>query len=305
MVWCPGGLFTMGSDRHHPEEAPAHSVRVSGFWIDETAVTNEHFARFVRATGYLTSAERPRDPQVYPFADPHALEPGAFVFRRPGPGLDAHNFRHWWRREPGACWRCPEGQGSSLSGRFDHPVVHVAFADAVAYAKWAGKELPTEAEWELVARGGFEGAEYAWGNEAQPGGRLLANTWQGEFPVHNLCADGYAGTAPVRSYPPNSYGIYEMIGNVWEWTADWYRPNHGQFDSSTVALNPRGPRREHSYDTRITEAHLPRKVVKGGSFLSAESHGRHFRPAARAPQPVDMTAADLGFRCIVRTPVVT
>jgi formylglycine-generating enzyme len=301
MVWCSGGVFTMGSNRHLPEEAPAHCVRVSGFWIDQTTVTNEHFARFVRATGYLTVAERSRDPARFPFASPAALVPGSYVFGRPSITVDLHNFRNWWRWAAGACWRCPEGPGSSLSGRLDHPVVQLAFEDALAYARWAGKELPTEAEWEFAARAGLEGAEFAWGEQAEPAGKPLANTWQGDFPVQNLCTDGYAGTAPVRAYPPSAYGLYEMIGNVWEWTADWYRPNHGADASATCAMNPRGPRREHSFDPHITHAQVPRKVVKGGSYLSSASHGRRYRPAARAAQTVDTAATDIGFRCVLRS----
>jgi len=295
MAWCPDGVFTMGSDRHFPEEAPAHRVSVSGFWMDVTAVTNEDFARFVRATGYLTVVERS------PATDRRQLAPGGQVFSRPRLCVDLHNFRYWLHHEPGACWRCPEGPGSSLAGRFNHPVVHIAYEDALAYARWAGKDLPTEAEWEYAARGGLEGTEFAWGDELTPGGRHMANLWQGDFPLHNLCDDGFEGTAPARSYPENAYGLYQMIGNVWEWTSDWYQPRHTPQDSALCTINPRGPSMEHSYDPRTPGARVPRKVLKGGSFLCSATHSRRYRPAARMPQRIDLAACHVGFRCVLRT----
>ena len=223
MAWIPGGTFLMGSDRHYPEERPCHSVKVAGFWMDQTAVTNRDFARFVAATGYKTVAERPLDPALYPGAPADMLAPGALVFRMTDGPVDTRDIRNWWHWTKGAHWRAPEGPGSDIKGREDHPVVHVAFEDASAYAAWAGKDLPTEAEWEYAARGGLDGAEFAWGDELAPGDVHLANTWQGPFPWRNFEADGFAGTCPVQSFPPNGYGLFEVCGNVWEWTVDWWR----------------------------------------------------------------------------------
>jgi sulfatase modifying factor 1 len=304
MVRVPGRTFVMGSDRHYPEEAPAHRVSVSEFWIDETAVTNAQFARFVAATGYVTVAERPLDPRQYPGADPSMLVPGALVFQRSRGPVDLRDFRNWWAYVPGACWRSPEGPGSTIDGLDDCPVVHVAFEDAEAYARWAGKALPTEAQWELAARGGLEGAEFVWGDELTPEGRHLANTWQGEFPWQDLGADGFKGIAPVKSFPPNGYGLYEMAGNVWEWTTDWYRDRHNEpspTESCCAPQNPHGPSVEHSYDACMPEIHIPRKVLKGGSFLCAPNYCRRYRPAARYPQMVDTATCHIGFRCVSRS----
>lgn len=303
MVWVPGGRFLMGSDRHYPEEAPAHPVTVSGFWMDTTAVTNAEFEQFVSATGYRTVAERPLDPAQFPGADPDLLLPGALVFRPTTRRVDLRDFRNWWSYVPGACWREPEGPGSSIGDRRDHPVVQVAFEDAEAYATWAGKGLPTEAEWEFAARGGLEGAEFVWGDELAPQGRHLANTWQGEFPWQNLAMDGFERTAPVGSFPPNGYGLYEMAGNVWEWTTDWYRDRHRKphpTKSCCAPTNPRGPSVEHSYDPCQPKVKIPRKVLKGGSFLCAPSYCRRYRPAARYPQMVDTATCHIGFRCVQR-----
>lgn len=305
MVWVPGRTFLMGSDNHYPEEAPAHRVRVSGFWMDETAVTNAQFARFVASTGYVTVAERPLDPAQYPGADPSMLVPGGLVFRKRRGPVDLRDFRNWWAYVPGTCWRSPQGPGSSIEGLDDCPVVQVAFEDAEAYARWAGKALPTEAEWELAARGGLEGAEFAWGDELAPEGKHLANTWQGEFPWQNLRADGFEGIAPVKSYPPNGYGLYEMAGNVWEWTTDWYRDRHKKphpTKSCCVPQNPRGPSMEHSYDACMPKVQIPRKVLKGGSFLCAPNYCRRYRPAARYPQMIDTATCHIGFRCVSRAP---
>jgi formylglycine-generating enzyme len=303
MVWIPGGMFQMGSDDHHPDEAPAHRVSVTSFWMDVTTVTNEDFARFARATGYMTVAEREPDPQQYPGADPQALVPGAMVFCKPKAAVSLDNFRNWWRYVPGACWRNPEGPGSSIAGRARHPVVQVAYEDALAYASWAGKDLPTEAEWEFAARGGLDGAEFAWGEELSPGGRLLANTWQGAFPFHNLVQEIEHGTTSVRTFPPNSYGLYEMIGNVWEWTLDWYRPGHEKAvagNRNCVPVDPCGPAVEHSYDRRMPKLRIPRKVLKGGSFLCASSNGCRYRPAARYARVLDTATCHVGFRCVLR-----
>lgn len=301
MAWIPGGTFTMGSDRHYPEEAPAHRVRVDGFWIDRRAVTNDDFARFVDITGYVTIAERPADPDTYPGATPELLLPSSVMFRKPAGRVDLRNHFEWWTYVPGADWRHPEGPGSSLADRGNHPVVHVAFADAEAYAAWAGKVLPTEAEWEYAARGGLEGAEFAWGEERVPGGRHMANAWQGEFPWQNLAEDGYEGTAPVGSFPANGYGLHEMTGNVWEWTTDWYQ-DHGKIRKACCTLeNPRGGAADASRDPRLPNVTIPRKVMKGGSYLCAPNYCRRYRPAARMPQPVDTSTCHLGFRCVVRT----
>lgn len=300
MVWVPGGTFLMGSDHHYPEEAPAHQVTVEGFWIDQYTVTNTQFQRFVQATGYITSAERVPNAAEYPGAKPELLMAASVVFQKPRQRVDLRNHYNWWTYIPGANWRHPEGPASSLKGRANHPVVHVAFEDVEAYAKWAGKELPTEAEWEFAARGGLDGAEFAWGHELTPEGKFMANTWQGEFPWQNLLADGFEGIAPVGSFPPNGYGLYDMAGNVWEWTTDWYQ-EHGQLPHSCCAnLNPQGGDREQSYDPCVPEIKIPRKVMKGGSFLCAPNYCRRYRPAARMPQPVDTSTCHLGFRCIVR-----
>ena len=309
-VGISGGTFLMGSDRHYPEEAPAHAVRVSAFRIDVTTVTNGEFARFVNATNYVTVAERPLDPSMFAGADPENLLPGALVFRRSRGPVDLADFRNWWSYVPGACWRHPHGPTSDIRGKDEYPVVQVAFEDAEAYASWAGKQLPSEAEWEFAARGGVEGAEYAWGDEFSPGGRHLANTWQGEFPWQNLELDGFEGVAPVRSFPPNGYGLYEMTGNVWEWTTDWYRNRHKQPASAEgkghegkgccIPQNPRGPSIEHSYDPCMPKARIPRKVIKGGSYLCAPNYCRRYRPAARHAHMIDTGTCHLGFRCVTR-----
>ncbi|APT59876.1 sulfatase-modifying factor 1 [Roseomonas gilardii] len=302
MRWIPGGRFTMGSDHHYAEERPAHPVRVAGFWMDATPVTNAAFARFVTATGYVTLAERPLDPALYPDAIPALLVPGALVFRMTDGPVDTRDVRNWWSYTPGACWNRPEGPGSLLDGRDDHPVVHVAHEDAAAYAAWAGKALPTEAEWERAARGGLEGAEYAWGEEMTPGGVHMANTWQGPFPWRNFAADGFAGSSPVGSFPPNGYGLSDVTGNVWEWTEDWYAARHAADPGKLCCApaNPRGAPVEGSYDPRQPAIRIPRKVVKGGSFLCAPSYCRRYRPAARQPQMVDSAMSHLGFRCLRR-----
>jgi sulfatase modifying factor 1 len=309
MQWVPGGTFRMGSDRHYPEEAPAHMVAVDGFWMDEHTVTNDEFRRFVEATGHVTLAEQPPNPADYPGALPALLVPASIVFRKPHHRVDLRNHFNWWEFVPGACWRHPRGPGSTLEGLADHPVVHVAYQDAEAYARWAGKVLPTEAEWEFAARGGHDGAEFVWGEEFAPGGKLLANTWQGEFPLENLASDGFEWTAPVGSFPPNAFGLSDMAGNVWEWTADWYEDRHRAAQSSdgdccsAVVANPRGGTREDSRDPCTPTSLIPRKVMKGGSFLCAPNYCRRYRPAARMGQPVDTSTCHLGFRCVVRSGV--
>jgi sulfatase modifying factor 1 len=301
MVWIPAGTFLMGSDRHYPEEAPAHKVAVDGFWLDRGTVSNREFQSFVEATGYVTLAERPANAADYPGAKPELLAPASAVFKKAPPGTRPNDLYKWWAYVPGANWQHPRGPGSSIEGLENHPVVHVAFEDAQAYADRAGKELPTEAEWEFAARGGLDGAEYAWGDEFTPGGRHMANTWQGEFPWQNLMQDGYAWTSPVGSFPANGYGLNDMAGNVWEWTTDWYQ-EHDPIDRPCCTIrNPRGGERSESYDPRQPEIKIPRKVMKGGSFLCAPNYCRRYRPAARMAQPIDTSTCHLGFRCIVRT----
>ena len=300
MLCIPGGTFLMGSDRHYPEEAPVHRVTVDGFWMDRTPVTNRQFRQFVEATGYVTFAETAPDPKDYPGALPHMLKAGSVAFAPPKRRVDLSNWGDWWTFKFGANWRRPYGPGSSIRGLDEHPVVHVAFRDAEAYAEWAGKQLPTEAEWEFAARGGLDGAEYAWGDELTPGGRQMSNIWQGEFPNENLVTDGYERTSPVTAFPPNGHGLHDMIGNVWEWTTDWYRPRHtkDQVKACCIPQNPRGGSEDASRDPRDA-ARMPRKVLKGGSHLCAPNYCRRYRPAARFPEPIDTSACHVGFRCVV------
>jgi len=303
MIWIPGGTFRMGSDKHYAEEAPVHRVTVDAFRIDRTSVTNREFREFVRATGHVTFAEFAPDPKDYPGALSNMLKPGSLVFNPPKhPVDDLRDWSQWWTFKFGANWRRPYGPRSSLSGLNDHPVVHVAYSDALAYAKWMGKDLPTEAEWEFAARGGLDGAEFAWGDELTPGGAQMANTWQGAFPHENLKLDGYQRTSPVTAFSPNGYGVYDMIGNVWEWTSDWYSPGH-EADADTaccIPKNPRGGREDASYDPCQPEIRIPRKVLKGGSHLCAPNYCRRYRPAARHAEPVDTSTSHVGFRCVVR-----
>jgi len=300
MVWIEGATYRMGSDSHYPEEASAHNVSVGGFWIDAFQVTNRLFAAFVDETGYVTVAERPLDPGAFPGAPAENLVPGSLVFTRTTGPVDLRNLSQWWAWTPGACWRTPDGPASSIKGREDEPVVHVALEDAEAYAAWAGKGLPTEAEWELAARGGLVGCEFVWGDDMTPGGVQMANTWQGEFPWQNLVTDGHESTAPVGSFPANGYGLYDMAGNVWQWTTDWYR-EHGRIQKSCCTpRNPRGGDRDASFDPRMPNIRIPRKVTKGGSYLCAPNYCRRYRPAARMAQPIDTAICHLGFRCIVR-----
>lgn len=303
MLFIAGGTFRMGSDGHYPEEAPAHRVTMDGFWIDITPVTNRQFREFVAATGHVTYAEIPPDPQDYPNALPHMLKAGSLVFTPPQHAVDLRNWGAWWAFTFGANWREPYGPGSSIAGLDDHPVVHVAYVDAVAYARWAGKELPTEAEWEFAARGGLDDAEFAWGDELTPGGRWMANTWQGAFPQENLVDDGYERTSPVTHFPANGYGLHDMIGNVWEWTSDWYSAAHKADAAKACCIprNPRGGRMQDSHDGCQPEVRIPRKVLKGGSFLCAPNYCRRYRPAARHAQPIDTSTCHVGFRCVVRT----
>jgi formylglycine-generating enzyme required for sulfatase activity len=288
LIWIPGGMFRMGSDRHYPEEAPAHRVAVDGFWMDRTPVTNRQFRRFVEETGYVTVAEQ-------------TAQKGSLVFTQPGKLVDLRDWTQWWVRRPGADWRHPSGPNSCIDGYEDHPVVHVAYRDAEVYACWAGTSLPTEAEWEFAARGGLEGAEFAWGNVFQPCARYLANTWQGAFPHQNLRHDGYERTSPVTAFPPNGYALYDMIGNVWEWTSDWYaKYSPDAAGGEGISKNPRGGHEHDSYDPREPALRIPRKVLKGGSHLCAPNYSLRYRPAARLAAPADTSASDIGFRCVVR-----
>jgi sulfatase modifying factor 1 len=302
MLWISGGTFRMGSERHYPEERPVHRVTVDGFFMDATPVTNRQFRAFVAATGHVTFAEIPPDPSDYPGALPHMLKAGSLVFAPPCRPIALSDWSQWWEFRFRADWRRPYGPGSSIRGRDDHPVVHVAYRDAAAYAAWAGKELPTEAEWEFAARGGLDDAEFAWGDAFTPGGRHMANTWQGGFPVENLVTDGYARTSPARAFPPNGHGLYDMIGNVWEWTSDWWSERHSADapKACCVPVNPRGGPEQASHDPRQPNIAIPRKVLKGGSHLCAPNYCRRYRPAARHAQPVDTSTSHVGFRCIIR-----
>ncbi|WP_279630348.1 formylglycine-generating enzyme family protein [Microbacterium phyllosphaerae] len=287
-----GGEFTMGSDHHYPEESPAHRVRVSGFWISPAAVTNREYAVFVRATGYRTVAERPLDPADFPGAPVENLQPGSMVFTgTPGP-VDLRHLSQWWAWTPGANWRRPFGPGSSIGDAAEHPVVHIAYEDAQAYADWARLRLPTEAEWEFAARGGLDGAAYTWGDEPESAGDRRANYWHGDFPWRAI--RGYGSTAPVRSFEPNGYGLFDMAGNVWEWTSDWYHDYDGE-GGCCAPSNPRGGSREQSVEPS-GQFDVPRKTVKGGSFLCADSYCRRYRPAARRGQMIDTGMSHIGFR---------
>jgi formylglycine-generating enzyme required for sulfatase activity len=304
MIWIDSGEFLMGSDDFYPEERPTHHVAVDGFWIDEHPVTVAEFRRFVKATDHVTWAEKAPDPADYPDAPPELLVPGSLVFTGSDGPVDLTDVGNWWTWMPGAQWRHPEGPGSTLHGRERHPVTHVAYEDALAYAAWVGKELPTEAEWEYAARGGLEGRVFCWGDEFAPKGKLMANTWQGEFPWQNLLLDRFERTSPVKTFPANGYGLYDMAGNVWEWTADYFTPTHpGEVEHP--CCTPRNPRVESpasSYDVGAPGEHIPRRVTKGGSHLCAPNYCLRYRPAARQGEAVDTTTSHVGFRCIMRPP---
>lgn len=289
MVWIPGGETRIGSDEHYREEGPVTRVSVDGFWMDRTEVTNAQFRRFVEATGYVTEAERVVDETGAGSRRPA----GSVVFV--DPTSQAGRSDNWWHLVPEANWHHPEGPGSDIRGRENHPVVHVTYNDAIAYAQWLGRELPTEAQWEHAARGGLDGAPYAWGGEFTPQGVAMANTWQGFFPIQNTRGDGYLATAPVGCFTANGYGLRDMIGNVWEWTSDWYRPRHDGLEG----VNPTGPRQKDSYDPR--QPGVPSRVIKGGSFLCAQNFCQRYRPASRHPQEVGLGASHLGFRTVLNT----
>jgi formylglycine-generating enzyme required for sulfatase activity len=300
MVEIPAGTFRMGSDRHYPEESPRRDVTVDGFSIDRFQVTNAQYAEFVADTGYVTVAERPLDPAQFPGAPAENLVPGSLVFTMTRGPVDLRHLSQWWTWTPGACWKHPDGPDSSFDGRDDEPVVQLAYEDAEAYASWAGKSLPTEAEWERAARGGLDEATYVWGDDPEPDGERLANYWHGEFPWRH--DDGYGARQPVGSYPPNGYGLHDIAGNVWEWTGDWYAEHPAETGDSPccVPSNPRGGALEESYDPAQPQFRVPRKVIKGGSYLCADTYCLRYRPAARRPQMIDTGMSHIGFRCVTR-----
>lgn len=305
MVAIPAGRFWMGSERFYPEEQPMREVAVDAFEIDRGPVTVGQFARFVEATGYVTVAERAPDPVQYPEADPGLLVAGSAVFHPPPRPVPLDDPSRWWAYVPGADWHHPWGPRSDNAERLDHPVTHIAYEDAEAYARWAGKQLPTEAEWEYAARGGLDRATFAWGDDMHPEGELMANSWQGDFPWRNTGAKGWRGTTPVGLFAPNGYGLSDVTGNVWEWTSDYYSP-HGAGTEATSRpccgppANPAVGNPEASYDIGRPGAQIPRRVIKGGSHLCAPSYCLRFRPAARQPEAIDTSTSHIGFRCIRR-----
>jgi formylglycine-generating enzyme len=289
MVWIPGGRFWRGTN-DESDTQPVREIAIDGFWMDRTEVTNAQFAAFVSATGYLTVAEQPPDPRAFPDAPRELLVPGSIVFSPPSGKVDLRRPLSWWEYRPGASWRHPEGPGSSIEGREDHPVVHVCWDDAEAYARWAGKRLPTEAEWEYAARGSLQRKQFVWGDEFRPGEEWRANTWQGRFPLENTTGDGYLRTAQVGSFPPNGFGLFDVAGNVWEWCADWYRPDAY---ADAASNNPRGP--ESSFDP--DEPGVPKRVMRGGSFMCSDDYCGRYRPGSRGKGAPDSGASHVGFRC--------
>ena len=293
MVTLPGGTFTMGSDRFYPEEGPPHPVTVDAFRIDRRPVTVARFREFVAQTGYVTVAEQAPDPADYPGADQSLLVPGSLVFRPTSGPVDTRDVRNWWHWVPGASWTAPAGPGSNVAGRHRHPVTQVAYADAAAYAEWAGKDLPTEAEWEYAARGGLAGTDYAWGEEFMPGGRVMANTWHGRFPYENLRPHGWTGTSPVGSFAADGFGLFDVCGNVWEWTSDFHATHP---DATHACCAPHNPR----VTAPAGDEAIPRRVIKGGSHLCAPNYCLRYRPAARQGETVDTSTSHIGFRCVQR-----
>ncbi|HEY9005321.1 MAG TPA: formylglycine-generating enzyme family protein [Ohtaekwangia sp.] len=305
MVWIPGGDFTMGTDERdaYEHERPAHGVRVKGFWMDETEVTNEQFKKFTDATNYITVAERKPTweelsrqlPPGTPKPPDSLLVPGSLVFHAPEQPVMLNDYTQWWEWKKGVNWQHPEGPDSNLDGKWNHPVVHIAYEDALAYATWAGKRLPTEAEWEFASRGGQEQQRYSWGSEVSPQGKFMANTFQGSFPTRNLAEDGFASSSPVKTFPANNYGLYDMIGNVWEWTSDWYDATYFQsLARMAITEDPKGPAK--SYDPN--EPYAQKRVTKGGSFLCASNYCVNYRPSARQGTSVDSGQSHIGFRCV-------
>jgi formylglycine-generating enzyme len=313
MVWIPGGEFSMGAAEMPGmnevgmnatlDSRPIHRVYVNGFWIDKTDVTNEDFEKFVKATGYVTIAERVPKAEDFPGAPPENLVAGSVVFTQPDHAVSLDNFYQWWSYVPGANWRHPTGPDSDLKGKEKYPVVQVAYDDAVAYAQWAGKRLPTEAEWEFAARGGLSGKMYAWGDSFRPHGKWMANTFQGHFPDTNSKDDGYAGVSPVTKFPPNGYGLYDVSGNVWEWVSDWYRPDYYAqlVKANKVSRNPQGP--DSSFDP--AEPNTPKRVMRGGSFLCTDQYCSRYMVGTRGKGESSSGANHLGFRCIKPLPLAT
>ena len=295
MVWIPGGEFSMGSE-HFPDAQPVHRVAVDGFWMDVTEVTNAQWKRFVDATGYVTVAERVPRAEDYPGAMPENLVAGSVVFAPPSTEVPLDDHLRWWSYVAGADWRHPEGPATSIDGRMDHPVVHVAWEDVQAYAAWAGKRIPTEAEWEFAARGGLDGKDYTWGDDFRPHGKFMANTFQGHFPDHNTGEDGFVNTAPVKTFPPNGYGLYGMAGNVWEWVSDWYRPDYFArlAAAGSVTHDPKGP--ADSMDP--SQPGVAKRVQKGGSFLCTDQYCSRYMPSGRGKGEPDTGTNHTGFRCV-------
>jgi formylglycine-generating enzyme required for sulfatase activity len=298
MLHLPAGEFSMGSNDAYPEERPVHRVMTAAFCIDQFPVTNQAFSEFVTAAGYITCAERPLSAADYPGVPVEALLPGSLVFSPKPRGHEWKGIRDWWEYVPGTSWCAPHGPGSSIRGLEDHPVVHVAHEDAAAYAAWAGKELPSETQWEYAARGGLDRSTYAWGDQLTPNGKLMANIWLGDFPLRN--SSSIRGTtSPVGQYPPNGYGLYDMIGNVWEWTRDWFDPEHSVAEQSCCnSVKPEARMEARSLDPDQPQILIPRKVLKGGSFLCAPNYCQRYRPSARQPQMIDTSTSHIGFRCI-------
>ncbi|SMG57782.1 formylglycine-generating enzyme family protein [Paraburkholderia susongensis] len=292
MIRIPAGRFQMGSNDGYPEERNVRTVRLDSFLIDEHEVTNEEFARFVKATGYVTDAERARDPAQFPGVPKAQLVPGSVVFVWPKGTEQFDDAYRWWKFQPGANWRHPFGPGSSIAGKDNHPVVQVTYDDAKAYAKWLGRDLPTEAEYEYAARGGLDGDTYPWGNTPTVQGRYMANTWQGDFPAKNLVRDGYKGTAPVGCFAPNAYGMFDPVGNVWQWTKDAYEDRHPKDE----AANPLVVTVSQPVDT----LGRPARVIKGGSFLCAPNFCVRYRPSSRQPQDPTLGTVHIGFRTVLR-----
>ncbi len=292
MVWIPGGTFWMGgNDEAMVDAQPAHLVTLDGFWMDRTEVTNAQFAKFVEATGYLTVAERPLDPKDFPGVPLDKLKPGSLVFTPPDHDVPLDNHLQWWEYVPGACWKHPEGPDSTIAGKENHPVVQVCWEDAMAYARWAGKRLPTEAEWEFAARGGLDRNRFVWGDDLTPGGKWMVNNWQGQFPAENTEVDGFRRTAPVGKFPPNGFGLCDMAGNVWEWCADWYQPD---YYLASPRFNPKGP--STSFDP--LEPGIPKRVQRGGSYLCSDLYCVRYLPGARGKGEPLSAASHVGFRCV-------